>query len=143
MAFPARPVPPEVLDQSLVRPHSDRVIPFPKPVQSPVTLRRFYRVTQGMVLLLSGATLLLYAATVWEELSWQKQYSYLLQLRQQRQELLTMTATLQQHLVESGISPAGTVVQTPAQSLFVTPAPARSPRPVAVPPEPAWPLGGY
>jgi hypothetical protein len=143
MALPVRPPLPEVFDQSLVRPHSARVIPFPQRAQSLNLLRRCYRVTQGLVVLLSGATLLIYAATVWEELSWQRQYDYLIQLRQQRWELMGITATLHHHLVQSAVSASGTVVHTPAHSLFVTPAPQRSPRPVVVPPEDSWPLGGY
>jgi hypothetical protein len=143
MALPVRPPLPEVLNPSPIRPHAAPVIPLPQRAQSPTLLRQCYRVTQGLVSLLSGATLLTYAATVWAEWSWQKQYDYLLRLRQQRWELMSVTATLHHHLVQSGVSGSGTVIQTPAQSLFVTPAPRRSPRPVVVPPADSWSLGGY
>ena len=140
MALPARPLPPEVLDQPHLRPHSDTIVTFPQRTQPPLALRRVYRLTQGMTLLLSGTTLLFYAGTVWGEMHWQKQYSYYLQLQQQRLELTTMTATLEHHLVESG---GRGVVQTPAQTLFIAPAPPRASRPVPLPQVRSWPMGGY
>ncbi|MEN9214106.1 MAG: hypothetical protein Q6J18_01525 [Gloeomargarita sp. DG02_3_bins_56] len=143
MALPARPLTPEVFDPSLVRSHSDTLVPFPERARSPLRLRRLYRGTQGLVLLLSAGTLLFYAGTVLAEMRWQKQYHYLVQLRQQRQELMTVTATLQQHLVQSGGRVAGTVPQTPAQTLFIAPAPLRELRPVRPPQIRSWPLGGY
>ncbi|APB33791.1 hypothetical protein GlitD10_1469 [Gloeomargarita lithophora Alchichica-D10] len=143
MALPARPLPPEVLDQPHIRPHSDSIINFPRRTQSLPFLRRLYRVSQGLVLLLSGTTLLFYAGTVLGEMHWQKQYNYLVKLRQQRLELMATTATLQHHLVQSGGRVAGTVVQTPAQTLFIAPVPLRTPRPVRLPQERSWPVGGY
>ncbi|MCS7030271.1 MAG: hypothetical protein NZL92_01895 [Gloeomargarita sp. SKYG116] len=135
MALPARSV------SSNLRPHSETVVQLPRTAASPLILRRFYRVTQGIVVLLSGATLLLYAATVGAEVRWQKQYDYLLRLRQQRQELMAVTATLQQYL---GQSPGpGTIVPTPAQTVFITPAPARPPRPLPKPSARPWPVEGY
>lgn len=143
MALPARRLPSEVLDQSLIRPHSDTIVRFPERARSPVLVRRVYRLTQGLVLLLSGTTLGFYASTVLAEMHWQKQYNYLMQLRQQRLELMTMTATLQHHLVQSGGQVAGTVPQTPAQTLFVIPAPPRPWRPAPPVPVRSWPVGGY
>ncbi|MEN9207294.1 MAG: hypothetical protein Q6K14_06285 [Gloeomargarita sp. GMQP_bins_44] len=106
-----------------------------------MSLRRVYRLTQGMVIGLSGATLVLYAATVGAEMCWQRQYDYLLALRQQRQELMAATAALQRHLSQAPVP--GMVAQTPGQTVFIQPAPPRPPRPVPVQPTPFWPLEGY
>lgn len=140
MALPVRPLPPEVLDQPHLRPHSDNIVTFPRRTESPLFLRRMYRFTQGFTLVLSGTTLLFYAGTVWEEMHWQKQYDYHVKLQQQRLELMTTTATLEHHLVQSG---GQGVVQTPAQTLFVSPASPRMPRPVRPPQGYSWPIGGY
>ncbi len=140
MALPVRPLPPVVLDQPPLRPHSDTIVTFPQRTHAPRFLRRVYRLTQGFTLLLSGTTLVFYAGTVWAEMHWQKQYNYHLQLQQQRLELMTMTASLEHHLLQSG---GRGVVQTPAQTVFVTPASPRMPRPVRPPQGYAWPAGGY
>ncbi|MCS6782119.1 MAG: hypothetical protein RMI89_04710 [Gloeomargarita sp. SKYBB_i_bin120] len=135
MALPARSAFPDL------RPHSETVVHLPRKSRSSLVLRRVCRVTQGIVVLLSGATLFLYAATVGVERRWQKQYDYLLRLRQQRQELMAATATLQHHLRQS--PRPGTIVPTPAQTVFITPAPARPPRPLPKPSARPWPVEGY
>lgn len=100
----------------------------PRPEPSWLSLLLFLQRSSDIItFLLIAATLTIYSWTVYTQQQWTKEYRKLQSLQRQERQMTTANATLKDQLAQQAENLAtGLVTPTPANTIFLPPAPQRS-----------------